>query len=569
MSSIGSNDGVELELRTYLDILRRRWRVIAVTTMVFVALAVLLSVQQEPLYAASADVLIDQQGAESLINSDPNAGFIAAANADRELNNEVRALNSGATQAAVAKNYAGPLDPDMVTAAITAALSDVVTVSVTATDPDEAALLVNTYANTYIDLRRQQRIDELVSASTEVQQQVDDLAARIALVRQPITDIENQLVNDPGNADLESRRSDLVVQLAPEINPLEAQRAVYQGLLEDLRVSAGIVGSGGAKVLTEAEVPTEPVAPQPARSGVLAGVVGLIFGVGLAFVRDSLDEQIRDFTDIERAVPGYAALAAIPEAASLAEKGIFDTEANSPAAEAFRSLRTAVRFVELDRPMQVIQVTSSSPSDGKSTVAANLAVMLGQAGFSVSIVCCDLRRPSIHTSFDMSVSPGLADVVLGDRTLAESIRTYNERTFVLPAGSRPPNPSELLGSDRTERVVRSLAEKTDYVIVDTPPVLPVTDPVVVSRFVDATIVVAASGSTTRRQLQQTLSGLAQAKAPVIGIVLNRAGSGDVNGYGYTYGGYEVPGSATRRLFGRRNPAPAPQEDEWPASVGER
>ncbi len=167
----------------------------------------------------------------------------------------------------------------------------------------------------------------------------------------------------------------------------------------------------------------------------------------------------------------------------------------------------------------------------------------------MSVACCDLRRPTIHKTFGVPIAPGLADVVLGEKTLAEAISSADDLTYVLAAGTSPPNPSELLGSSRAERVVAALADEMDYTVIDTTPVLPVTDSIVVSRFADATLIVVSSGRTTRKQLEHTLAALELASAPVIGFVLNRAPVGDRNAYGYGYGlsyGYDYGGGSRKK-----------------------
>jgi capsular exopolysaccharide synthesis family protein len=249
-------------------------------------------------------------------------------------------------------------------------------------------------------------------------------------------------------------------------------------------------------------------------------------------------------------------LGVIPEAAEVEVAGLADVSAHTAVAEAYRALRTAVKFAELDRSMRVIQVTSGSQGEGKTTTVANLALMLTQAGHRVAVACCDLRRPQVHERFGAVVAPGLADVVLGDCTLAEAVQPVGDLLYLLPAGQSPPNPSELLGSGRAERVIAALAEEMDYVIIDTTPVLPVTDSIVVSRFVDATILVVAAGATTRNEIGRTIAALELAQAPLVGAVLNRSELSDRNAYGYTYGraGYASKRSSyssTRSSDGKR------------------
>lgn len=525
----------ELNFRSYLDLLRRRWRVVVGTTAALTVAAIALSMSQKPTYEAWSELLVDESRAEALVNSDPNAALLNLQNADRRLNNEVQALESGQVAAVVAAQYDGPLDPDDVTATVAGFQTDVIRVSVTASEPEEAAELVNTYVETYIGFRRQQRIDELAAASAEVDRQISDLTAQIDSLKAPLDLVDDQILLSPDDEQLAARRADLEARLAPELEPLESQRAFYQSLADDLSVSAGVIGSSGPDILTAATVPVDPVSPKPVRDGVLAGFVGLILGVVLAIVRDGLDETIRSYEDVSHVLPGVPSLASIPSNSVLRTTGRLDPEGSDAATEAFRFLRTSIRFLEVDRRTRVIQVTSSSAGEGKSTITANLARMLDQAGHSVAVVCCDMRRPRIHEYFEQTVSPGLADVLIGDAVLADAMCPVGRAMHLLPAGTRPPNPSELLGGARTERLIESLADKTEFVLIDTPPVLAVSDALVISQFTDATILVVAADSTTRRDLARTKEALDRAQADVVGVVMNRAGASSVNAYGYDYG----------------------------------
>lgn len=524
----------ELDLRAYLAILRRRWKLVALVGVVTVAAALGMSLRQEAQYRAESEVLIRQKDSSSLINNTPG---IAATEAARQLNNEVKLFESSAVEEAVVEAYDGPLDPADVDASVDSDTSDVVKVRLTASDPDEAAKLVNLYVATFIETRRQQRVDELLSVGTEIQGKIDDLAARIAEMRQPLTDLEARLADAPTNAALQAQRDDLADQLAPSLTPLESQRSFYESQMEDLQLTADIAQSGGAQVLTQAEPPEAPVSPKPLRDTAVALVLGLMLGVGLAFLIDTLDERIRSVADLELLSDGLPTLAVIPEV----EKGHDEKfvaardDTRSPQAEAFRSLRTAVKFAGLDRPLKVIQITSSSQGEGKTTSVANLAVALAQGGDRVAIVCCDLRRPRVQDRFGVDLTPGLTDVLLGDATLADALRRYEANILILPAGSPPPNPSELLASNKAAAVIKALAEEFDVVLVDSSPVLPVTDALVVSRFVDASLLVVDSRSTPRKSVRRTLQLLAQVNAPVLGMVFNGAPVGGAYGYGYGYG----------------------------------
>ncbi|MET0728663.1 MAG: Wzz/FepE/Etk N-terminal domain-containing protein, partial [Acidimicrobiales bacterium] len=343
----------ELDLRGYVAVLRRRWKLIAAVTVVAVAAALGLSLRQESMYRAESELLIRQSDSATIVGNSP---VINASDAARRLNNEVRLFESGAMREAVAEAYEGPLDPDSVGASVASDTSDVVNAHAVAADPDEAAELVNVYAETFIDVRRQQRTDELLAVGEEIQTKIDDLDARIADVNQPLADLDAQLKVNPGSIDLTSQRNGLEEQLAAQLTPLRSQRTFYESQIEDLELSADITRSSGAQVLTVAEAPTSPVSPKPVRDAAIALILGLVLGVALAFLLDSLDERIRSVADLEQLSGGYPTLALVPQV----EKGHTDSfvavrdDAKSPQAEAFRSLRTAVKFAGLDRPLKVI-----------------------------------------------------------------------------------------------------------------------------------------------------------------------------------------------------------------------
>jgi capsular exopolysaccharide synthesis family protein len=540
-------DDDELDLRAYLTVLRHRWKLIALVAVVAVAAALGLSLRQDALYRAESELLIRQSDSATIIGNTP---IINANDAARRLNNEVRFFESGAVRNAVAAVYDGPLDPESVHASVASDTSDIVNVHLTAADPDAAAELVNLYADTFLEVRRQQRTDELLAVGEEIQTKIDDLDARIVEIRQPLTDLEAQAAADPEDEALAAQRDDLAAQLAGQIAPLENQRTFYEGQIEDLELSADITRSSGAQVLTVAEAPDTPVSPKPVRDAAIALILGLVLGVGVAFLVDTLDERIRSVSDLEQVTGGLPTLALIPEV----EKGHDDAfvavrdDAKSVQAEAFRSLRTAVKFAALDRPIKVIQLTSPSQGEGKTTAVANLAVALAQGGDRVAVVCCDLRRPRLQERFGVELTPGLTDVLVGDASLVDALRRYDTNVLVLPAGSPPPNPSELLSSSKAAAVIKALAEEFDVVLIDSPPVLPVTDALVVSRVVDATIIMVDGRSTARKAVKRTLQLLAQVNAPVLGVALNGLPPGGQSGYGYGYGygygdshGYEKKG----------------------------
>jgi non-specific protein-tyrosine kinase len=295
---------------------------------------------------------------------------------------------------------------------------------------------------------------------------------------------------------------------------------------------------GGANLLTAARAPSRPVKPTPVRNGILALGVGLALGTGLALLFELLDDSIKSKEDLERVVGPLPTLGLIPAIPSWRDREeavvVSRSDPASPATEAYRTLRTNIQFMGLDHPMRTVQITSCNASEGKTTTIANLGVALARAGQRVIVVCCDLRRPRLNEFFGVPNAVGFTSVLLGDVPLSAALQPApgEQRLVVLPSGPLPPNPSELLSSKRTIELITALQANSDVVLLDSPPVLPVTDAAVLAARVDATILVATARSTTRKEAARAAELLRQVDAPLVGTVLN--GVGDDSGYGYAY-----------------------------------
>lgn len=527
-----------VDLRVYLSVLGRRWKVIAAVAVFTLVASVALSLTQPTRYRATADLLIRPDSAGDVISDGQSVNVNEAA---RLLNNEVQLFESEAVEKAVEEAYDGPLEPGQVRASVVSDTSDVVRATLTSSNATEGAKLVNLYVATFIEVRRTQRVDELLKVGVEIQTKIDDLQARITTTRAPLDEIDRRLANDPGDPGLTAQRESLTQSLAATLTPLESRRAFFQSQLEELDLTTEVISSSGAVNIRSATA-EGAVSPTPTRDAAIALVLGLVLGVGIAFLVDTLDERIRGSADLERISGGLPTLALVPESPR-SDPGFVATrdDSHSVQAEAFRGLRTALKFAAIDRPFRVVQITSPTAGEGKTTTVANLAVAIAQAGDRVAVVCCDLRRPRLHERMQASLTPGLTDVLLGDVDLTAAVQRTPFGVYVVPAGSPPPNPSELLSTEKAAAVIRSLAQEVDIVILDCPPVLPVTDALVVSRLADATVVVADSRSTERRAIRRTLQQLQQVGAPVVGIVLNGLPEGGEYGYGYGYGGRYISG----------------------------
>lgn len=285
-----------------------------------------------------------------------------------------------------------------------------------------------------------------------------------------------------------------------------------------------------------AEPPSSPSSPRTTVNLLLGLLIGLAAGVGIAFLRESLDTRVHTPDEVVD-ITGSAPLGLIG----------FDPDANAdplvaqnPRAsrsEAFRTIRTNLQYVDVDNPPKVIVITSALPLDGKSTTAINLAITFAQAGKRTVIVETDLRRPKASAYLGVDSAVGLTDVLAGQIPLTEALVPWNRgQLTLLPAGHVPPNPSELLGSQQMQDVLDALREEFDVVVIDTTPLLPVTDGAIVAKAGDGAILVVRFNRTTREQLALSLESLRQVDARLLGTVLNFVPTRK-RGYGYRYGGY--------------------------------
>jgi capsular exopolysaccharide synthesis family protein len=332
----------------------------------------------------------------------------------------------------------------------------------------------------------------------------------------------------------------------------EAQLQTLQGRLVSLRQTyatlLGFSSTSGANLLTivdPASPPLDPASPRVLLNTLLAMLVGLLLAVGIAFLVEYLDDTLKSPEAVEAAT-GLPTLGTIirmkgDEGRSPIYRLAAILYPRSPAAEAYRTLRTNIEFASLDAPARTILVTSAIPGEGKTTTAANLAAVFAQAGHTTLLVDADLRKPGVHKIFDLPNTAGLTSLLRTDEARLQDVAqaTDQEHLSVLTTGPLPPNPAELLRSTRMQTVLERLAASSEFVIVDSPPLQAVTDAAILSSLVDGTVLVVDAGRTRSGAVRNGREALAKVGARVLGVTLNRMSesmSGDYYYYDY-YGGY--------------------------------
>jgi len=297
-------------------------------------------------------------------------------------------------------------------------------------------------------------------------------------------------------------------------------------------------------VIDPAIVPDKPVKPQKKKSLLLGLILGIMFGVGLSFFLEYMDDTLKDPEQIKR-ILALPALVTIP---FLGRKGedlggrkhtlVSQLDPKSPASEAFRALRTGIHFSAINKEKKVLMVTSSFPGEGKTTISANLAVTLAQTGGRVLIIGCDLRKPALHEFFEGNRYPGLTEVLVGDETFENAVNLAGAPGVdFLSSGGIPPNPAELLGSPSMEKLVSTLRNQYDHIILDAPPLLAVTDATVLSPLADLALIAFEIGRNSQKITMMLRDQLTNIQAPLAGLVLNDKTSKGASYYGGYYGGY--------------------------------
>ena len=325
----------------------------------------------------------------------------------------------------------------------------------------------------------------------------------------------------------------------------EGERAMYDILLKRMKETdiTGELKTSNVRIVDHAEIPISPVRPKKKQNILLAAVVGLTIGIGLAFFLEYLDNTIKSPEDVERylntTLLGVLEKVRIPKS----EKQVsFETLTHempkSTFAEAMRNIRTSIMLSSTDNPKKLLLVTSTQPGEGKTFIASNLAIIIAKTGKKTLLVDTDFRKPRIHKVFSVDTQPGLTNHFIGETDLESIIKpTIVPGLSIVTCGLIPPNPSEMLGSHSMETFCKNVKERFDTVIFDTPPVMTVTDAVVLSNIVNGIIYVIKSGETAKEMARRSILQLSGKKSEILGVVMNSVDVSRGSYYQHYYSSY--------------------------------
>lgn len=517
---------MENDLRRYVRVMWHWAWLIALGVVLAGGLAYVASRLTTPVFQASVKLLISEAPGSgvandyaSILTSERLAETYANMLADRPVMEVVAAkLQLNTTPNALAGRVTVNVVPN----------TQLLELSVENEDPALAAQIANLIPAVFRDQ----------NAAAQASRYADTKANLTGL----IDSLKTQIDQKQAAIDAFDKSTGAAAQLSQMQSELAQLHQSYIGLqqsLENVRL-AEAQSTSNILVVTPAEVPTLPIRPRITTNTLLGSIAGLILAVGLIFLIEYLDDRLRSPDQVSQilGLPTIGLIAKWNTAGngdSQLEKLIAVREPRSPIVEAFRSLRSNIQFSAVDRPIQTLLLTSSGPVEGKSTIAANLAVVMAHIGKRVILIDADLRRPTVHKTFGLRNDIGLTSVMVQDGRLETALQgTPIENLRVITSGPLPPNPSELLGSKRMSLLVEELRGMVDTIIIDSPPVMAVTDALILSALADGVLMIVDAGSTRIGAARQVKQSLDQASAHVIGVVMNKIPAGRRGGYYYYY-----------------------------------
>ena len=546
------------DIKTYARLIWRRLWLIVLCALLGGAAAYFASSNMTPIYRAQTRLMIN----EAQSNTSSSYSDILAS--ERAARTYAELLQRG-TMLQGALNRLGLDDEALaragqVTGVTVTPVRDtrLVNLAVEGTNPQLIAAVANTLPQVFVSELRSIQSDRYADSRESFESQLATLGRQVEETELRLTELETR-----------ARTPQEEIEFGRLQNALTQYQSSYAGVLqsyESLRL-AEVQSIENIVVVEQALVPLAPIRPRVLTNTLLGAIIGAMLALGTIFLIEFLDDRIRNPEDLKRIadIPVVGTIGKFSNGAKNEAVGIEQIisiqEPRDPTVEAFRRLRTNLQYYNIDTPLRSVSVTSANPSEGKSSTAANLAVVMAQSGLSVVLIDADLRKPKVHKNFDLFRKPGLTEALMHHQQLNPLDEVFAQRTgdelpqvsplamcnrirevpnlYVMTAGEKVPNPAELLNSKRMADFIDQLRAEVDIVIFDTPPLLAVTDAQIMGRMVDGTILVIDTQKTSGGAVYRALETLVQVNVPIMGAVLNRVSG---SGHGYYYYTYDYYGS---------------------------
>jgi succinoglycan biosynthesis transport protein ExoP len=509
-----------IELRWCFQVIRRWWWLIVGCVLLLGSGTFAITCWTPPVYSASATLLVSVAPAAGVNDYTAiRASELLVSTYSQMLKGRpvmkavIERLDLHETPGALARRVEVDLVKD----------TQLMRLTVSHTDPAQAALIANTIAETFITQMQAMQTERHADSLAGIEAQMVELSA---LIEQTQAKIE--ALSTLGMAQAEA-------ELTHQETLLAGYRTTYATLqqnYEQMRLT--MVQSWYNVIVVEpAEVSRSPIQHRTLYT-VLAAAVGAMLALGIAFLLEYLDDTTKTADDVNQTL-GLGTLGTIGRLAKGEEELAVAAQPFSPVTEAFRVLCANIRFSSVDKPLRTLLVTSPNPAEGKSVVVANLAIAMAEAGLRAVIVDADLRRPRLHELFGLDPhNEGLTGALLEGNADGRLQPAQMERLAVLTSGELPPNPAEMLGSRRMQELLAGLAQQADMVLVDGPPVLPVADAATLAQGMDGVLLVLEAGRTRREAARRAVERLHQVGANPVGVVLNAAPTQNGTHYNYSY-----------------------------------
>lgn len=570
-----------VDFKTLLVTLRR-WAWLLVTGLALGAvLMAVISILQKPVYQASTKVLVTKS------TQNQTADISGAINLQQTADTYVQFLGMEPVLELVSQRVGGEIAPEAIRASLVQN-TQIINVTVNDTDPARAAKIADTLVQVLIEQNEILQAGRYTDAEASLLVQKADMETKIQSIQNELNQANQSAVQDQSAnilAKIDETQKELdSLAASPEISTEKTERirhlqlllSDYQEAYNTLIVTGKVVGQNDKVAqleksynlyqqlylnlltnlesirmarlqntpnvvqINQATVSDQPVSPRTTLNTALGGLAGLILAFLAVFLIEYFDDTLKSSEELERFF-GLAVVGYISEVTPREQKqGNLNVSAQprAPIAEAFRSIRANLEFAGVDKPLKTILLTSAGPAEGKSTTAANLAAIMAQGGKRVTLVDADLRRPSLHRLFGLNNRAGLTDLFRERQALKNVAQAVGEshKISVITTGSLPPNPTELLASEKMNNILEELKRSCEMVIVDSAPAI-VADAQVLSAKVDGVLLIIQPGKTHRGAIHATLEQLRRAGANVIGVIFNRISASRMNYYS-GYGQYQ-------------------------------